>query len=368
VRADTVLLAPLVFFLLLRSEGSLTRALAWSAALGVLMLGVYAAIFAMDPRIDNAVASVSRHMGSADNETRFWEYLLWSISPLPLIFAVWGMRSLLDSRPRLLALLLLWCLPTMLFYFRATTTPRYFVNVAFPLGIAVAVGMVEVAGRLRVWLRAPLAWALVIGLTTVHLFVALGHFRPDKLGWPLYGATISTHDGPMPTGALLYLSFHDDYSAAKALPHIRFATLTTQHWEGPSFTRAARRLADPAAPRRTVVVLLTGGWGHAFHYHVQVAGAHYVSRVASDAPWASEAWMELGNSRVMTIADWSDHYKRLPQFKVAAGDQIWVLTRETFPDSAALSKLPPALSLVAAESFDPHIRVFDVVGPGAMRP
>ena len=43
-----------------------------------------------------------------------------------------------------------------------------------------------------------------------------------------------------------------------------------------------------------------------------------------------------------------------------AQDPIWVLGGKPFPDEESLQKLPPGLSLVAADGFDANIRVFRV--------
>ena len=362
VRADTVLLAPVVPLLLWRNEGSFGGALKWSVAFGIAMALVYAAILALDPRADSALGAVARHMASS-RPTMFWEYLLWAMSPVPLMLSIWGMRGLLETRPRLLLLLLVWALPVLLFYFRATTTPRYFTSPAVPLAIAAAVGMSDLATRLRAWLRPALASTAVIGLASLHLFLALGRLQSDWLTQPLYGATFDTHDGPMPTGALLYSTYSDAGSLARSLPHPEFGRPGSPYFEPTSFRRAMEVLADPAAARRTVLVVIDGGWGHAFHWHAHVAGARYTSEPRPGREfWSREIWLELGNTRVMTVARWWDDYDSLARFDVQAGDQVWVLGIRPFPEPADLAKLPPGLDLVPVEGFDSHIRTFAVTG------
>ena len=125
VRADTVLLAPLVLFLLYRSGGSMRRALTWSVLFGGAMLLAYAAILRFDPRADNAAAAVANHM-STDAPTHFRSFVIWTMSPIPLLFAIWGMRGLLRERPPVCVALGLWCLPTLLFYAPAATFPATF--------------------------------------------------------------------------------------------------------------------------------------------------------------------------------------------------------------------------------------------------
>jgi len=69
---------------------------------------------------------------------------------------------------------------------------------------------------------------------------------------------------------------------------------------------------------------------------------------------------EIGNARVDTIPWRPAAYDLVPRFDVTTGDEIWVLGRKPFPDEESLQKLPPGLSLVAADGFDPNIRVFRV--------
>ena len=75
---------------------------------------------------------------------------------------------------------------------------------------------------------------------------------------------------------------------------------------------------------------------------------------------ASETWLELGKSRIMTVAIWSDHYTELQQFEITTGDQIWVMGTKPFPDKSALDKLPSGMTLLPFETFDERIRVFEV--------
>lgn len=357
VRADTVLLAPILVVLLHRRSESLAATLTWSAGFGVAMTLVYATVLLWDPKADSAVQSVAGHMG-INRPTLFWEYLLWAVSPIPLVFALWGSRSLLDSRIRMLGLLLLWCVPTLLFYFRATTTARYFVNATVPLSIMAAIGMTELIERLQTRVRASIAWTATMVAAATHLVVALGHVPPNRPLEIFYSGTFQTDDGPMQTGALLVRTYLSRGSLLRSLPFPKFGAQSYPFWEGVSFTKAMAVLADPAAPRRTVIVILAGGFGHAFHYHTHVAGARFVlGPPEGELIWEGETWLEIGNSRVMTFAG----SKGLPQFDVKAGDQIWTLEREPFPNDEALEKLPAGLTLARTTSFDEHFHTFEVV-------
>ena len=361
VRADTVLLAPLLLALLYRGSGSLLSALKWSGGFALAMMLLYATVFLVDPRADGPLQSVGSHMGIS-RPTMFWEYLLWAISPIPFVFALWGIRSLLDSRPRLLGLLLLWCLPTLLFYFRATTTARYFMNVAVPLSIAGAVGMAELVGRLQSRVRPVVAWTATIGLASVHLFVALGRVPSNRPLELFYNGTFPTDDGPMQTGALLVRTYLAQGSLLRSLPNPKFGAQSYPFWEGPSFTKAISVLSDQTAPRRTVIVILWGGFSHAFHYHTHLAGARFISVPPQGKLfWDGETWLELGNTRAMTIGVRYGDYQALPRFDVTAGDQIWTLSPNPFPDDVALAKMPPGLTLAPIPSFDEHFQTFAVI-------
>lgn len=360
VRADTVLLAPVLLALLYRNSRSLVAALTWSAAFGACVLLVYATVLLVDPRADSPMQSLATHM-TIPRPTLFWEYFLWAMSPIPFVFALWGIRSLLDSRTRLLGFLFLWCLPTLLFYFRATTTTRYFINAAVPLAIAAAVGMSELIDRLKVRVRASVAWTTTIGATTLHLFLALGHVPPDRPLELFYVGTFTTDDGPMPTGALLVRTYLPVGSLLRSLPNPTFGEKSYPFWEGASFRKAISVLSDPKAPRRTVIVILGGGFGHAFHYHTQLARARFTSVPKGKLLWEGEVWLELGNVRVMTIAGWTEDYRAHPRFDVTPGDEIWRVGTTPFPDETALAKMPPGLALMPIPSFDERIHTFSVI-------
>ena len=361
VRADTVLLAPVVFFLLRDADGQ-TSAFKTSAVFALAMALVYAGLFAIDPTMDDAAQSVTKHMLATATPTMFWEFLLWAISPFACVFAIWGFRHLLDGRGRIAILVVLWCVPTFLFYFRATTTCRYFLNVVVPLSVLAAVGMDDVAARAGRWLRPRPAWALVLGLATVHLVVALGRTMPTEPRELFYGGTVPTHDGQMPTGALLVRSYLTAGSLLRSLPRPRFGAQDQPFWEGVAFNKAVRTIADPAAPRRTVVLLVAGGFGHAFHFHALAAGAQYTDVPSDEMLWAGPAWLQLGNARVLTIPHGGPAYRALKQIEVRADDLVWTLGEGPFPDADTLAKLPPGLSLIPTEAFDPHFRTYRVSG------
>ena len=361
VRADTVLLAPVMAWLFYRIDGSLARTVRWCAGFGIVMTAVFGAILAFDPLADNAMRAIGIHMSST-NERHFWGFLLWSVSPIPLLFALWGLRLIAGAKPRMLIALALWVVPTLVFYAPAATIPRYFVNVMVPVAIACAVGLDDTIVRASKWIGGFARLAMP-ALAALHLFVGFAYLPWDRgITAPLRGSNAPTQAGEeLPTGALLYRTFSNRGVLAWWLRNPQFGT-TDRYWEAAAFTRAMALLADPQAPKRTVVVLLSGGWAQALHYHAEVAGARYVARRPLDSSGTLyvDTWFEIGNARVDTIPWRPAAYDLVPRFDVTTGDEIWVLGRKPFPDEESLQKLPPGLSLVAADGFDPNIRVFRV--------
>jgi hypothetical protein len=364
VRADTVLIMPAVLFLIYRNEGAFKPAVKWTLAFGVLLLLVYGAIFAFDGRVDNAAAAVVKHM-TRPLENRFWEYLIWSMSPIPFLLAIWGLRALVGSRPRVFVALSLWALPLLIFYFPAATIPRYFLISVVPLSIAAAVGVCDVVSQLSIWMNSRLAWTFAVGLTCLHLVVSMGHFNLDSLRAPFRGSQIPNQAGEdLPTGALIAETYTNRGILAWSLPHPQFSN-TTRFWEANAFPKALRILGEPSAPKRTVIVLLGGGWSHAFHYHAEVAGAHYLSSRNGAGQYSVamgyESWLQIGHSHVQTFNWQTPNYAGLKQFQVVPGDAIWVIGSDTpFPDEDSLAKLPPGMSLKSDQSFDSKVRIFDV--------
>ena len=179
---------------------------------------------------------------------------------------------------------------------------------------------------------------------------------------PLFGGSITTLVGEeVPTGALIYRTFSNRGVLAWSLAAPQFGK-TNRYWEPAAFTKALEILADEAAPRRTVVVLLSGGWSHAFHYHAQIAGARYLSRrpAARSGSVGGDTWLEIGNTRVETIT--------LAPHRVSPGAAIRYRGRRR--DLGAWQQGLPRRGVAAedaarpvarsADAFDPNFRVFRV--------
>jgi hypothetical protein len=360
VRADSVLLLPVVAVLRYLADRQ------WRAAVAdlLLLVGAIAAVYALtavvDTRFDSASGSVAEHMGIA-RPSMFWEYFLWAMGPAALFFGVWALRGMSLTRGGDLLVLLVWALPTIAFYFRATTTSRYFLNAAVPLSLLAAVGMADLAHHLTRWLRTRTA-ALVVGaVATAHLFVALGHVPADRPIEFLYGGTFQTDDGPMQTGALLVRTFLAPGSLARNLPRPTFGRTSYPFWEGPVFNKAIELLRQPAAGNPTTSFILWGGYGHVFHYHLHTAGASYVQGPPPGSLlWDGQQWIQVGENRLMTIGGKTKDYRELARLDVKEGDRVWSL-KTTYPDIDDLEKIPPGLRLEPVETFDPAVRTFTVV-------
>ncbi|MDH5195697.1 MAG: hypothetical protein OEY20_00430 [Gemmatimonadota bacterium] len=345
VRADGVLLAPVLCWMLWRNTpDGLANAVRTAAVFAVIMAAVYALLFLFDPRMDDIGAEVAEHVLNDRYPTMFWEYLLWSVSPFVLGFAVLGMAELLVDRRALAITVAVWCLPVFAFYYGSTTTTRYFLLVAVPLSLCAAVGIEQLAHRLTA-AGTRFAWPALLALASVHLFVGLGHFTPARITNPLRAPNFRTHDGYMPTGALLYDAYYlwGGGLFGQSFRNAGFGkTYTFHHDELLASLRADARAG------RTAVVLLDGGFGHAFHFFALRDGATYVSRKPG-MYFHTETWLLIGEMRVMTISYRSSYFEDLQRFDVRAGDLVYIsddLDPE-FPGPEVLGKLPGGLTLVA---------------------
>lgn len=366
VRGDAAFLWPVAALLILWTTGSWKTATVDVGVTGGGLAAVYALILLLDPRADSASTAISQHMSSTPSPSMFWEYLLWALSPAPAVFAVWGGRRLLEVNPKLLGLVVVWALPTLIFYFRATTTTRYFLNVCAPLALLSAVGMADAARCARQWLTRQQAWGLIGAAASVHLFVALGHVPPPTPIEHFYGGTFTTHDGPMPTGALLARGLLSSGSLLRALPAPSFGQQAVPFWEGPVFNAAVTAL-ETSPPGRTVVVRLSGGFGHAMHYHLHAAGARYDTGPRDSSWfWLDAIWLRLGDTRVFTVGNRAPAYRSMATLEVQPGDAVWLLGEGDADRDPTdlLSKLPAGLTLESTPSFDPHFTTFTVVHAG----
>ncbi len=339
VRADAVLATPAVVLLLHQRHGGLRPAVLRAGALAGGLAILYAALFLADPRMHDAVASVASHLTNEEYATRFWEYLLWSTSPLPLAAAALGAGLMLERRRALLGVAVTWCLPFFAFYYSTTTSPRYFLPTAVPLAVCAAVALAKLPGLLAPGHRRIAAW--VVGVAaSAHLFVALGHFSPGSPRNLLRQGEFETQLGPMWTGALLYKTF--------AMPH-------GSAWSsrGRAFGRmngtlratddALGGVATGADAGRTIAVLL-GGWnGHAFHFFALAHDARFDAPTRPGSGFAAETWLSLGGARLMAVRRSDAGYRAMPALPAGAGDEVWVFAWDSAADGGMRRRLAPGL-------------------------
>jgi len=339
VRADSVLATGAIGVLLWRNHGSFRAAFVRVALLGAILAAIYGALFALDPYMIQIFGDVRAHLTTPDR-TRFFELLIWAVSPFPLAYAILGLRDLEPGRRWLLAIVAAWCVPSMGFYFAATTTPRYFVLPAFAIAIASAVGMYSVARIAPRWPR--LAWAVVLLTASIHMFVGLSNFYPNvKRGW-LTDARVGSHDGDVLAGAFLYNSYVQHHPA---LLHPRVGQLAPVEQ---SYVPAFDALARGAHRSENIVLIYSGGEGHVVHFFAQNASATVADkrrRYRNDDPVS----YDIGGARLTALGLYKFDDDTSPRVPVKAGDVVWLLNRApgNGPDteSRVAAHMPPGLTL-----------------------
>jgi hypothetical protein len=341
VRADAVLATGALAVLLWRNH-DFPRAAFRVAALGIVVAAIYGLLFATDPYMVDIFGEVARHLNTP-SRTRFFELLLWAVSPFPLAYAILGLRDLEPSRRWLMATVVAWCVPSLGFYFASTTTARYFILPVFAISILAAVGMVGVVRLVPRW--PGVAWAVVLLTATVHLFVGLSNFYPNvKRGW-LYDARIGSHDGDVLTGAFLYDSYRKTPLRLAGVFHplARKGNPIEQ-----SYIAAVRELRDGRHKNERILLIYSGGDGHMIHYFLQEAGPTLVDksrryRVTDAVPYS------VGGARLTTVGIFGSEAEGAAPIDVNAGDVVWLLGRASgdAPDTEAniVRRMPPGLRL-----------------------
>jgi hypothetical protein len=272
----------------------------------------------------------------------FWEYLMWSASPIPLIFAVLGLRDMLPARRWLFATFAAWSLPVMAFYFPAATQPRYFLLTTLPVAIATAVGMASVAKLAGKW-RTP-ALAAAIALCSVHLVVGLGHFGrgPGHERGYLREATLTTHTGPLWTGALLYKVFPAQGLASATVMHPRFGSTGAER----SLTTMFAFLGSGAKRGGHVLLLYPPSFGSVTHFYAQAAGVRIVSKSGGQL---RNTWFEaeIGGARLTMIEHRQEEPDSTSPLALREGDEVWLFAdRNGSALSAVAARLEPGLGIV----------------------
>lgn len=342
VRADSVLATGAIGVLLWRNHASFTAAALRVGAVGLGLAMVYGALFLWDPHMLQIFGDVRAHLTTPDR-TRFFELLLWAVSPFPLAYAILGLRDLEPSRRWLLAIIAAWCVPSMGFYFTATTTPRYFVLPAFAIAVASAVGMYNVARLVPRWPRV--AWAVVLLTASLHLFVGLSNFYPNqRRGW-LTDARTGSHDGDVLAGAFLYNSYIQNPVRHAGLWHpLVGRRLPAER----SYVAAFRELSAGRHRGEKILLIFAGGDGHGVHFFAQHAGATVADKERAYHVTDSVTY-DIGGARLTAIGIYRIEEDSAPPIPVTPGDAVWLLNRSPgdAPDTEArvAAKLPPGLAL-----------------------
>lgn len=327
-RADAVLATGGLFALLWRTHRAIVRAAVPLALCGGVVAGAYAALVLFDPRMGDVVGAVAQHSINPIS-TRFLEYFLFGVSPVPLLMAAAGARDLQRGRAMLLAVIGAWVVPFVAFYFTNTTTPRYLMQLMPPLAIASSVG---VLGSLAAagWRRVA-SQAVVFPLVFAHLFVGLSDFSPAKRRSWLTDAVLPSDDGPVFTGALLYKSFVMRPPAERVWwrPR-RFAPWNEVER---SLVLAFDTLRTGSRRGKRIALITNPSYGNEAHYFAQVAEVEIAGQEPGMA-FNRLTRTTLGGATItMAGARLLAESKR--QLPAAAGDEVWGL----FPSRAVADSL-----------------------------
>ncbi len=355
IRADAVLVSGAVALILLRNHRQFRPAAVRMVALAGMVACIYAIAFASDSRMRSMLGDIEAHLTNID-ETYFWTYLLFSVSPFPFIFAILGFREMMPERRWLLLVLAALSLPVLAFYFASTTQPRYFLLPSFAIALASAVGMsaiVQLVPRHR-----RLAVAAVASLASVHLFVGLSRFSPgSRHGW-LYQSTLATQEGPMWTGALLFKSYG-------MLGHVRPSVFAPAFGRQLSVERSLRQafaeLSSAKWNHRHVVLLIEVRFSRIAHFFAQAAGMQIVSKQPGPI-WDKPFELTLGGARLSMIG-WlafsSDTTLVVP---ARTGDEVWAFGFRERELSDMSQRMPPGLTLMpdTEAPIDPYMLRFRV--------
>ena len=337
LRADAVLVSGGVFFLLWRHHRSIVRAALPLALVGGAILIVLFALKTWDPYMASVADALTSHIANPI-KTRFFDFLLWALSPFPLFFAAAGMRESQRTRPSFFLALLAWIAPPFAFYFTNTTTPRYLLQGVVPLTLAGAIGMwsfVESGGMRRV-----ASTTIVFGLGFLHLFIGMSEFFPSRSRSYLKDAEIPSDDGRVWTGALLYKSFVRNRLTPGRLLDSHFRASAGGEL---SFAALFDTLASGGRRGSRVTVVSAAGYGNTLHFFAHLAGAE-PDRAAPCATWDSACTMQLGGAQVGIVGLASLRGTTAP-IDLHDGDEVWVVGRDAAGGDELATHLPARLHL-----------------------
>ena len=339
MRADAVLATGVMFALLWRTHRSFVRAALPLVLCGGVVAAIFGSLLLFDPRMGDVLKSVEQH-SERPITTRFVEFLVFGMSPVPLLMAAAGARDLQRGRPLLLAVLGVWMLPFVAFYFTNSTTARYLMQLMPPLCVAAAVGVRGSLARAG-WPRT-VSWAVVLPLVFAHLFTGLSDFSPARRRSWLTEAVLDSDDGPVYTGALLYKSLvlRPDRERRWWSPP-RFAPWNEVER---SLTLMFDTLAAGTRRGQRVVIVTNPAYGNELHYFAQVAGMTMLGN--EPGPEFGRVWrMAKGGAVVTTVG--MNHLREVrAPLPVTAGDELWgVFPSRAVSDSLMLPIVPSGLTL-----------------------
>ncbi|MCP4609825.1 MAG: hypothetical protein GY845_14045 [Planctomycetes bacterium] len=363
IRADSVLVLPVIAWLTYLNHNSIKKMITIGMVAGSILIVIYGIIFLIDPRMDNIHSTVTTHLFNPAFRTMFWEYFIWSFSIFPIILAIMGLRELIVGRGRIFVCIMLWCLPVCLFYYGSTTTPRYFLLIVPPISLLSVIGLTRLVGVLVERYKPAIIWSILILLSSIHLFVGLGHFKPDSLKNVIKDAGFGTHDGIMYTGGFIYHGgiLHQAIKT-RSLSFQKFG------YRDPWFTSIKKELNDKElllGRERKIIVFLDGGRGGVgawqFHFHAQAADAEYISRPITkpELAYGTETVFKIGNVTFVTFFSWAEAFKEIDHLDVGAGDEFWEIGNSAI--DKINSKMPVGLSLVPIQSLTKGIKKYQFI-------
>jgi len=357
LRADAVLVSGALLALLWRTHGTVLRAALRLAPVGAAIAVLLLVLRARDPYMASVGDALASHVANPI-KTHFFEFLVWALSPFPLLFAAAGLREAQRLRPALFLTLLAWIGPPFAFYFTNTTTPRYLLQGVVPLTLAGAIGMWSFVepGTLR---RLATATA-VFFLGFVHLFIGLSEFSPATPRSFLKDAEIPSDDGRVWTGALLYKSYVRSPLQPARLLQARFRPGAAGEM---SFAAMFDTLASGSRRGARVTLVNAGGYGNTMHFFANLAGATPVTS-APCTTYDGACRLALGGTTfgVVGLASLRNTDGRVD---LQAGDEVWIVARDEASGSAGLAPhLPAGLVLEPQPSWPSAPRLTRFVARG----
>jgi hypothetical protein len=355
MRADAVLATGAIGLLLWHNHKSAMAAFIRVAAVGMSLLGLYGVLFAADPLMAGTLETVGKHLTN-EFPTLFWDLLLWAFSPIPLAFAILGLREMEPRRRWLLATVVAWVLPFFAFYFGNTTTPRYHLQAVFPLSVATAIGIWAFTELVTRWRRV--VTAATLAAVFAHAFVAVGRYVPGKPRDWLHGGSVGTHDGAFSTGGFVYKTFW------WGRPHIS-RHLTTRY----TLPAAARRWVDELATDRYagrhVVVIADGIYSPMLHWAAQLRRAEVTAYHPRDQSTTCHQFeLGLAGARVTTSDLSRLRQNESCRLVAQVGDEVWIVRPQSSAGTTlARARLASGLDLERIPGGDDMLHRYRITNP-----